>query len=341
MTEAQVTTTTFIGIDGGGTKTTCVIGDHRGEILAWAAGESSNVQSKPRVDVVQVLTGLVWQVLQHSGRDIGQVQTMYLALAGSDRATDRQHLYSELRTTLGMHMDLVIDNDARAALAAGTWGGSGIVLIAGTGSVAYAYPPSLAEPVRVGGWGYLLGDEGSGFDIGRKGLAAVLQDYDGRGPRTEMTDLLCGELQLSEPREIITAIYGKQDVRRHIAALAKIVFKGAERADPVAVQILREAREQLLTLAEAACEGLSIETWSPAFVVSGGLFANASFQKTFDEAVRRRLHGIVPVYPSLPSVIGAFILALRHCGETISADTQSLITDSWTHLTKGGANAYG
>lgn len=90
-----------------------------------------------------------------------------------------------------MHrIKVIVENDAICALASGTYGESGIVLIAGTGSISYCYNKKTNELNRVGGWGYVLGDEGSGYDIGRQALVAIMKSYDGRGKSTQLTEAL-------------------------------------------------------------------------------------------------------------------------------------------------------
>lgn len=262
----------FIGIDGGGTKTTCVIGTSEGKILTMAKGKASNIQSKSLHDVTNVLIGLMKEVMQRTNSDFTQVRMVYMSLAGTARASDKEKIISALRSQIPeQHVGLVIENDAKAALASGSWGETGLVLIAGTGSIAYAFPSSKEAPTRVGGWGYLLGDEGSGFDIGKKGITAVLQEYDGRGSKTEMTPLLLKQLKQDNPGEIIPAVYGNNDVRSKIASLSNIVFQAAEHQDVLAIEIVDEAIEHLILLVEGAYESLPHQAASTSLVVSGGL----------------------------------------------------------------------
>lgn len=330
----------YIGIDGGGTKTACVIGTTTGNVLAMATGESSNIQSKPLPEVAAVLTGLIEHVMNQSNSDFSQVEVIYMALAGSARKEDKEKIIRALRATIPDRVELVIDHDAKGALAAGTWGESGLVLIAGTGSIAYAFSSSHAEPTRVGGWGYMLGDEGSGFDIGKKGISAVLKEYDGRGAPTQMTGLLLDHLKRDNPGDMIPAIYGAPNVRSHIAGLARIVFTAAEKGDAVAVRILEEARDQLVLLVEGAYKRLP-ETAVHSLVVSGGLFQNTEFKETFEAAIQRRTEHLSLIYPALAPVIGSLILALKQTGIKLTDEMKTTLETDWAHLSKGDGDSSG
>lgn len=322
----------WIGIDGGGTGTQCMLGDQNGRVLAVSTGPSSNIQSKPLREVKEVLLGLIGDVLDKAETEIEQLDTVYLALAGGDRPTDKRRISSALQSLEHQHVQIVIDNDAMAALSAGTEGWPGLVLIAGTGSIAYAYPPSTKELTRVGGWGYLLGDEGSGYDIGRAGLGAVLKHFDGRGPKTLMTEMLMDKMGISNPSQIITGIYGKDNVRIEIANSSKVVFQASKQGDSVARKIIDEAIEQLISLVATAKASTAQQTDSLPLVVSGGLFQDEIFRIKFDGEVHRRFDNLPLIYPSLPPVAGAFILALRHSGENITDKLKIRMENSWAEF---------
>lgn len=325
----------YIGIDGGGTKTTCVIGTSSGEILALASGDSSNIQSKPLPEVVKLLTGLMEEVMYRSGSDFTQLKTVYMSLAGAARLEDKEKITQALGPWKSDYpVELVIENDAKAALAVGAWDETGIVLIAGTGSIVYAFPSSGEAPTRIGGWGYLLGDEGSGFDIGRNGISAVLKAYDGRGTSTQMTGLLLETLECDHPTAIISAIYGADNVRSRIAGLSKVVFKAAANGDTVAQSILENATEQLVLLVEGAYEDLP-KSASHSLVVGGGLFQNNRFKKNFDKAIQNRMGRLTSIYPAMPPVIGAYILALKNGDEATTTETKAIVENSWAILRKG------
>jgi N-acetylglucosamine kinase-like BadF-type ATPase len=322
---------TFIGIDGGGTKTVCVIGDETGKLLASATGGSSNIQSKPLPEVKETLFCLIEEVLEKSNTNPGQLDTVYFALAGGDRPTDKQRILRALDSLTRQKVRVVIENDAMAALASGTWGEPGIVLIAGTGSIAYAC--SANNPIsRIGGWGYLLGDEGSGYDIGRKGLSAALRHFDGRGEKTILTERLMGHFGVSSPEEFISAVYSADAPKEKIAGVSKVVFAAAKREDRVALRIVDDAINELVTLVRASRRTLETEEWP--IVLSGGLFSDSVFKNQFLKELNRKVGNLWVVFPTVPSAVGSFILALKHSKPKVTDELKEMIQTSWAHLQK-------
>lgn len=331
----------WIGIDGGGTGTQCVIGDQDGKLLAVSDGSSSNIQSKSLPEVKEVLTGLINDVLVNTQTNLEQVDTVYLALAGGDRPADKRRISQALQGFARQNVELIIESDAMGALSAGTGGNPGLVLIAGTGSIVYACPSAKKELIRVGGWGYLLGDEGSGYDIGRKGLAAVLKQFDGRGSETQLTELIMDELRVSDPSVIVTEVYGKDDVRSGIAGLSRVVFQAAKQGDLIARGIVEGAIEQLILLVDTAKKRTTQQSESLPIVVSGGLFQDDLFRNKFEKEIHRHFHDLSLIYPFLPPVAGAYMLALKHSGQTITGPLKKTIENSLAHLMQEGVDARG
>lgn len=313
---------TYIAIDGGGTKTVCLLGDGEGRILALCRGESGNVKSRPWPEVLDTLRSLIREALALSGTTAGSLGGIYLGLAGSDRPEDRRRIAEGLRTPELADVPLTVNNDAVTALAAGTWGRRGIALISGTGSIAYGFDPATGALVRVGGWGYLLGDEGSGFDLGRRALTAVMRAYDGRGEPTRLTALALAHWGLTEPGQLINAVYEQPNVRSAIADSSRLVVQAAAEGDPVAERLLTDAALALAELARTAAAEMAKQAATPAddapepmpLVLSGGLFSDAAFERRF-----RRLPAVASgLFEAMrlerPPVVGAYVLALQERG---------------------------
>ncbi|HET7578135.1 MAG TPA: BadF/BadG/BcrA/BcrD ATPase family protein [Bacillales bacterium] len=322
----------FIGIDGGGTKTMCVMGDETGKIEAVVTGKSSNIQSKPLHDVKKLLLELIEKLMTQTNTEPRQLQTIYLSLAGCGRSSDQKRVYEALRPHFMDSVSLIVESDAMGALAAGTWGEPGIVLIAGTGSIAYVGVPS-GGLIRVGGWGYLLGDEGSGFDIGRKALAAVLKQHDGRGEPTLLTEYLLEELQLNSPEELISLVYNSDQMKEEIAALTKVVFKAAEKGDRVTKTIVDNAICELLQLVRTASDR-SGEVGQLPLVINGGLFNDDYFRNQFVREMRSHVTDITVVCPTIPPATGVLILALQSSGLALTDEVKSNLKSSWEILSK-------
>ncbi|MEX2460655.1 MAG: BadF/BadG/BcrA/BcrD ATPase family protein [Paenibacillaceae bacterium] len=328
----------FIGIDGGGTKTVCILGDQNGCILAVRRGESSNVKSRSWEDVKRVLFSLIQNVLDLTGTDASSLGGIFLGLAGSDRPEDRKRIVDWLQTELPEGIPITAHNDAVTALAAGTWGQRGIVLISGTGSIAYGFDPATGAFVRVGGWGYLLGDEGSGFDLGRKALMAVMQEYDGRGKATALTGLVLERWALQHPGQIINTIYGQDNVRTAIADGSKLVLQAASNGDPIAVKLVDEAIRELKELVQTAANALAMKLHGGLsqsnnmtvnaipLILTGGLFSDQLFVKLFLETSTLRTGEYDVRLLERPPVIGAYLLALQEQGIELTESMKQQIT---------------
>jgi len=171
-----------LGIDAGGTKTVCLLADAHGAILAEARGSGANLQASGELEVEKVLHDVMDRALGE--RDV-RPDAICLGIAGVDRARDAEAVRSIMRR-IGFKSRVLVVMTALVALTAGAGDDPGVVLIAGTGSIAYGRD-GAGRAARAGGWGYLLGDEGGGFWIGRAALSAVVRQFDHRGPATRLT----------------------------------------------------------------------------------------------------------------------------------------------------------
>ncbi|TBL80367.1 N-acetylglucosamine kinase [Paenibacillus thalictri] len=321
----------YIGIDGGGTKTSCVIGDEFGHVLASCEGESSNVKSKPWDEVQQVLRSLIEKVLKLSESTADQLEGVFLGLAGSDREEEKAPVIRFVRSLLPEKTAVTVHNDAVTALAAGTWGEAGIVLISGTGSIACGFVPETGKYVRVGGWGYLLGDEGSGFDIGRQALVAVMRGFDGRGDETALTSMVLEHFGVADPNKLITCVYGKPNVRAAIADVSKLVFTAAKQGDGIALQIVTEAAAQLAELVSTAKNamyppGAAAAPAALPLVLSGGVLSDEWFTSRLQAAQALRAGGFELRPLKIAPVIGCYIMALKQAGADITGQVKEQLS---------------
>jgi N-acetylglucosamine kinase-like BadF-type ATPase len=192
----------YLGIDGGGTKTEAVVLDGAGNELARAAGGPSNVHSAGQTTTEASLRDVILQVLERAALTVNGVTAVGLGMAGVDRPGDREMVH-DILTRIARFPNVIITNDAEAALVGGVGHRHGVVLIAGTGAFAYGVN-ARGETGRADGWGYLLGDEGSAYWIGAEGLRAIARAHDGRGPATELTEALLEHLELSDATHLVT-----------------------------------------------------------------------------------------------------------------------------------------
>lgn len=303
-----------LGIDAGGTKTVCLLANAEGHILAESRGGGANLQAAGELEVEKVLHGVMEDAI--GDRDV-RPDAVCLGIAGVDRPADADAVRSIMRR-LGFKSRTLIVNDALVALVAGVRDEPGVVLIAGTGSIAYGRD-AAGRAARSGGWGYLLGDEGGGFWIGRSALAAVVRQFDGRGPATLLTDLVLAEMRLASPTELIHAIYDKGLQRRAIAGIAAVVQRAADARDAVASEILTRAGAELAAAAASVIGRLGMRGDVFRTVLAGGIFHAipalvADVQTRLSEVAPRSETQLLDVEPA----VGAVRLALAAAQDRVT-----------------------
>lgn len=295
-----------LGIDAGGTKTVCLLADDEGQVLVEARGPGANLQTSGELEVEKALHQVIEEAM---GERDARPEAVCLGIAGVDRPQDEAVVAGIMRR-LGFKQRMLIVNDALIALVAGAGDGPGVVVVAGTGSIAYGRD-AAGRAARAGGWGYILGDEGGGFWIGRSALAAVVRQSDGRGPATALTDLVLAELQLASPTELIEVIYERGLHRHTIARIAGVVERAAEAGDAVAAEILRRAAIELSTAAASVITRLGMRGDAFPTVLAGGILKGIP---ALAADVRARIAEVAPrseiTLLQLEPAVGAVRLAL-------------------------------
>ena len=256
-----------LGIDAGGTKTVCLLADEQGHVVAQARGGGANLQAVGELEVEKVLHDVMEEAL--GDRDIVPA-AICLGIAGVDRPTDGA-IVRGIMKRIGYKARVLIVNDALVALEAGAPGEAGVVIISGTGSIAYGRN-AAGEAARAGGWGYVLGDEGSGYWIGRAALRAVLREADRRGPRTALTPMLLKHFGVSRSQELIYEVYHANLKASAIGALATSVQAAFSEGDQAAIGILRGAADELESSALSVARRLDLVGQPFSFILSGGIF---------------------------------------------------------------------
>jgi N-acetylglucosamine kinase-like BadF-type ATPase len=256
-----------LGIDAGGTKTVCVLADDRGQVVAESRGGGANLQASGELEVEKVLHDVMAGVM--TDHDV-MPSAICLGIAGVDRPDDAQMVRGIMRR-IGFRTPIVIVNDALIALVAGAGEQPGIVLVAGTGSIAYGRNAD-GTAARAGGWGYLLGDEGGGFWIGCAALAAIVRASDGRAPATQLTDRVLHRMDLASPNELVQRVYERDLPRHAIAALVSVVVQAAAEGDRVAVAILASAADELTVAGLSVIRKLEMHDEAFPIILSGGVF---------------------------------------------------------------------
>lgn len=295
-----------MGIDGGGSRTTACLADERGKILARQITGPSNPCKVGLAEAQRHLLAAARGALKKAAVARGRVEGVCAGIAGVDRASTRRSLEAALRRAVPARRYL-ITTDGITALESALGGSCGIIVISGTGSIAYGRAED-GTILRCGGWGTVFDDVGSGFDIGRKAIASALRDFDGRGSRTRLGDDLCGALKLRR----ITDAVGAPLSPHHIGALFPVVERAAGRGDAVARMLCKEAGCDLAALARALLERMKALDRNLRVVCTGGVFkSSVRVRRSFAQELRQRAPRVRIGLLRREAVEGALALARR------------------------------
>ncbi|MFN2445806.1 MAG: N-acetylglucosamine kinase, partial [Vicinamibacterales bacterium] len=296
-----------MGIDAGGSKTVAYLAGGAGQIVGEGRAGGANLQAHGELEVEKALHHAIEQAL--GDRDV-TIAAICLGIAGVDRP-DEVHIVSSMLRRLGFKTRVLIVNDALIALVAATDEEPGIVVISGTGSIAYGLS-SKGVAARAGGWGSVLGDEGSGYWMGRRALVAVMRAFDGRGPATELTQLMLEHFNVTRPDGLVREIYDRPVARRAIAATGLIVERARAAGDLVASEILADAASEIGESVRSVATRLGMRGEPFRTVLAGGMFKAIPWLVA---DVTRRLEEIVPrstaILLEVEPAVGAVRLALR------------------------------
>jgi N-acetylglucosamine kinase len=272
-----------LGIDGGGTKTTCILANHNGEIISQKTGKPSALYQVSKKDARLVLQRLIESTIRASNLDKIYLDAICIGIAGGGNPEIQEFLKSAINEIFANNIFMVephetsihiqVCGDAIIALNAATLTQHGVVVISGTGSVAYGETIN-GQKARAGGWGAFLSFEGSGYDIGRKALQAVMKDHDGRGGKTMLKSMILEKLGLDNPMQLFRFIQLKKPNIGNIASLAPIVSEANNSGDTIANSILKEAGKDLAVSVLAVASKLEIQNAEFPLVLSGGILTN-------------------------------------------------------------------
>jgi glucosamine kinase len=269
----------FLGVDGGATKTLAVIVDARGRECGRGAAGSGNQAAVGLERAVASIRGAVAEALRQSGSD-APPRAAWVGLAGVDRPGDRDRLLPHLGALAGT---VRLTNDAELALT-GLDGAVGVAVIAGTGSIALGRD-AAGTTARSGGWGHIIGDEGSGYAIGRLALTAAARASDGRGSQTTLLPAIMAEWNLSRPDAMIDRVYPDGE-KGLIARLSALVFAAARDGDEVARRIMRAAASELALAVVATGAMLDFPDGGLPVALAGGMLIH---EGDFRAMVLRRI----------------------------------------------------
>jgi glucosamine kinase len=300
-----------IGIDGGGTKTRALLVGFDGTVLAELTAGASNVRKKGIAEAAEVFFDLVIKCASRAGSPHDAIAHVVVGAAGAGRPSTRSELGAAI-AALGQKnkfplSQITVETDARIALEAAFPGKPVIALIAGTGSIAL-YRAEDGQIHRAGGWGSVIGDEGSGHAIARDACAAVMRQHDGRSEKTLLTEKAIAHFGVTEVEDLVQKIHAE---KVELAPFAEKVFQAVTERDRIARQILLKNASELvehvrvLTLAHPPKHKLTV-------CPMGGLLENENeYSKLVREKLVATLPQIVVQKPKFPAAFGAAIIGLN------------------------------
>jgi N-acetylglucosamine kinase-like BadF-type ATPase len=297
----------LIGIDGGGTKTKCIAASIEGNPVYESSEGPSNFLVYGLDKVSETIYNLLKDCIKKLNCGFEDLPSVVLGTAGAGRKDDAERLeehflnYAKSQKTEIKNFKVV--SDARIALEGAFSGRPGSILISGTGSIMFG-KDSKGEIHRVGGYGRFIGDEGSGYSIGRKGLAALSKFYDGRGKRTMLSELVSNQFGIEGGEKLINAVYKNNF---DIASAAEQVIYAAKKDDEVCKKIVDEETDELISHIKAMKEKLSQKIMEVSFI--GSVITNDNFfSQMLNKKIKEKFNDVIVKEPEYQPVMGAVFI---------------------------------
>lgn len=311
----------YLGFDGGQSSSIAAIADENGRLIGEGHGGPCNHVAAPegREKFFSAVGGCLAEAAKQAGLDAANLRFAAACFGFSGGAADKDAYVRE--SVNAEHYK--ITHDAEIALTGAIEGQPGIIVIAGTGSMAFGRNRS-GKTARAGGWGYIFGDEGGSFDLTRRAVQAALRYEESWGPPTQLRESLLTATQGKDMNSLLHRFYTPEFSRSQIASLAPLVSEAAASGDDVALEVIVSAAIDLACFAEGVHKRLfALKHEVPVAHVGGG-FNSALLREAFVAAVRERI-GCAAVPPLRTPVIGAVLEALRMDGKfaAIAAVTEA------------------
>lgn len=289
-----------VGVDAGGSKT-AVVHAVDGEPSRVEICDGANASMRGAENAAAIIAGAVERSL-----DGGMPHAIFVGAAGAARPEVREAIETALRSRYASARIQVRD-DAYIALRAAVPQGDGVVAIAGTGSIVYAQHGERGY--RCGGYGYLLGDDGSGFTIGSAGISHLLRSYDGRVPRDELVEALEAHLEARDLESVLQAVYRSAHPVGTVAAAARVVLDVAQAGERSATKIVQTAALALGELVKSVIKRAGLVGTPAPIVLAGGLLQTNSLLTYLLET------RLLNEHPNMPVTKGAAEPCLGALGE--------------------------
>lgn len=299
----------LIGIDYGGTKTDCVIASFDPKILFSASTAGGNLLKVGFEKASLNILSSIEKCIENTNIKYEDVDLVLIGSAGAGRKEDSDKLLNELKRITDFK-NIKITTDAHIALEGAFSGKPGCILIAGTGSIIYG-KDNKGKLYRIGGFGRLIGDQGGGYSIGRKGLIAVSKQLDGWGNNTKITELICDNFKIKNKEDLISKVY---ENRVSIPEAAPLVIEAAKSGDETAIIILNEESDELIEQITAMKKKVNEEKLNLAF--TGSLIQNKNYYSDLlREKIREELPFVKVTEAENPPAVGAVLLSKKYLAD--------------------------
>ncbi len=307
-----------LGVDGGASKTLCLVGSEDGNILGFGRGGPSNHQVCGLEAAVAQIAHSVKEALAQAQASREEVRLGIFCLAGADLPEDYAML-SQAVEDLGVCPKVVVKNDTMAALRCGLSRPWGVVVVCGTGTNAAGRAPDGRE-IILPGLGYISGDWGGGAGISQEIIRRVMRAWDGRGKPTALLQMVLDCLGVSSPEFLLQTLYHNQLEQHQLLGLAPLLFEAAYIGDEVACQLVKEVGTEVGVTARTLIRRLSLQDKDVEVVLGGSIFKAKG--PLLIDTVKGVVHEVAPrasiVLPKFEPVVGALFLALETAGVEVT-----------------------
>jgi len=299
----------ILGLDCGGTRTRAVLMDRNGKVVNEGKGGPSN----PNASTLEIVRESIIKAVSQTIEGVkAPVEAICVSAAGTLGGMTK--VLEDILRELFPETEVIVKRDYEIAHVACFLFNPGVVFIAGTGSVAYGVN-ERGENIRVGGWGHLVGDEGSGYWVGEEGIRAALRSYDGRERDTKLREYMVEYLRANTPDDIISRIYSSETPKTLLGGFAPYVVKAATENDEVAMEIIKKTVDEIVLTYKTAVKKLGFSSVRDKLAITGGFYFGAKnllrsplirkLEREFGERIKLR-------EPLMPEAKAAALIALKY-----------------------------
>lgn len=302
----------YLGLDAGGTKTFCLVGNEKGEVLGFGKAGTGNYEGYGVEAAAHEIDAAVSQALKDAGITKEALSGVGMGVAGADLPEDYVMLEKEIFQPLWGAIPRVFRNDSMGGLRGGTRAPYGIVIACGTGCVCAGVNPQ-GEETRTGGISEAFGDKTTGTELGLEGLRAVWRAREAIRPPTLLTELFLERAGCRDADELFSKVYHQEITMEELQPMAKLVFDAAYAGDVTACDILEEGGKYLGEMVNATAHRLGMSQIAFDVVMAGSVFKGASpvLMDAMTTRIHRQCPQARPVHPLYEPAVGTFLLGLE------------------------------